>query len=124
MGLGDIFGRREDFDDEPRNEEQYMEVNVSGPSHESTGQGQTIQGKFGLKIENLDDYADTERVLRHIRDGSIVFLKIKGLKEKDMGELKRAVEKLKKSVLANSGDIVGAEENWLILTPEFVNVHR
>jgi len=125
MGLGDIFGRREEDDDEPHGEEQYMEVSVMGPSQDIGKEaGKSISGKFGLKIENLEDFADTERILRQIRDGSIIFLKIRGLKEKDMGELKRAVEKLKKSVMANNGDIIGAEENWLILTPEFVRVHR
>jgi len=121
MGLGDIFGRREEFDEDKK--EQYMEVSVMGPS-ESAGEVQNVAGKFGLRIESLEEFADTERVLRQIRDGSIIFLKIKGLKEKDMGELKRAVEKLKKSIAANNGDIIGAEENWLVLTPEFVRVHR
>jgi len=124
MGLGDIFGRRESFDEYEGENEQYMEVSVMSPPSEKIGNVEQLTGKFGLRIENLDDFADTERILRQIRDGSIILLKIKGLKEKDMGELKRAVEKLKKSILANNGDIVGAEENWLILTPEFVKVHR
>jgi SepF-like predicted cell division protein (DUF552 family) len=41
-----------------------------------------------------------------------------------MGELKRAIDKLKRSVIANRGDILGVEQNWLILAPEFVAVHR
>ena len=125
MGLGDIFGRRTEDESDESEKDQYMEVSVMGPSEISQpGAERSIGGKFGLMIESLEDFGDTERILRQIRDGSIIFLKIKGLKEKDMGELKRAVEKLKKSIMANNGDIIGAEENWLILAPEFVRVHR
>lgn len=117
MPLRNLFSRsREDFDE--LEGEEYLEVNVM----ESGAAKPT--GKLGIRIENLDEFADTERVLRQIREGSIIFLRIKGLRDKDMGELKRAVDKLKRSVTANNGDIVGIEQNWLIVTPEFVAVHR
>ena len=77
-----------------------------------------------IRVEKMEDFADTERILRSIRKGNVVFLKIKSLREKDMGELKRAVEKLKKIVSANNGDIAGVEQDWLIITPEFAMVER
>jgi len=92
-------------------------------AHEPESSPRSI-GKLGIKIEKLNDFADSDRILRHIREGSIVFLRIKGLKEKDMGELKRAVEKLKKSIVANSGDMVGVEQDWLILTPGYAAIQR
>ena len=82
------------------------------------------QGKVTISIDKLNEFADTERVLKSVRKGNIILLKIKGLKEKDIGELKRAVEKLKKAVMANNGDIAGVEQDWLILTPEAVGVER
>ena len=97
-------------------EGSWVEVNMSEP-----GAG---AGKVGITIEKLNEFADTERVLKSVRKGNVIFLKIKGLKEKDIGELKRAVEKLKKAVMANNGDIAGVEQDWLILTPEAVNVER
>ena len=113
-----IFKRNEEIDEEldTKEEEDYLEVNVLG--------AKDTKGKILIKIEKLNDFADTERVLRLLREGSIVFLKIKNLREKDIGELKRAVEKLKKSVIANNGDIAGVEENWLVLTPEYAAVER
>ncbi len=98
-------------------EEEYMEVNVMDTQEKRPG-------KIGIRIERLNDFADTDRVLKHIREGEIVFLNIKNLKDKDMGELKRAVDKIKKGVAANSGDIAGVEQNWLILTPHYAVVHR
>jgi len=94
-------------------EEEFIEVGVS----EST-----TPGKIGIAIEKLEDFADTDRILKVVREGSLVFLKIKGLREKDLGELKRAVEKLKKTVLAQNGEIIGVEQDWLILAPEHAKV--
>ena len=97
--------------------EEFIEVNVMDSDDKKTGH-------LGIKVERLAEFPDTERVLRAVRDGNVVFLKIKSLKEKDIGELKRAVDKLKKTVTANNGDIAGVEQDWLILTPEFAKVMR
>ena len=97
--------------------EEFLEVNVMD-SVTHTG------GKVGIKIEHLGEFSDTEKVLRALRDGFVVFLKIKSLKEKDLGELKRSVERLKKTVMAQNGDIAGVENDWLILTPAHAAVHR
>ncbi len=97
--------------------EDYMEINLTDAAAKGLG-------KIGIKIDKLTDFADTDRILKDVRDGSVIFLKIKGLKEKDIGELKRAVDKLKKTVLAQNGDIVGVEQDWLLISPEFAIVHR
>lgn len=114
MPFGKLFSR---LDQPEENEEEFLEVNVMDSEDRTTG-------KLGIRIEKLEEFTDTDHVLRALREGSIVFLKIKGLKDKDMGELKRAVEKLKRAVTANNGDIAGVESDWLILTPEFAAVHR
>ncbi len=106
-----LFGKKEEQG------EDYMEINVSDASSRGLG-------KIGIKIDKLSDFADTDRILKDVRDGAVIFLKIKNLKEKDIGELKRAVDKLKKTVLAQSGDIVGIEQDWLLISPEFAVVHR
>src|SRR3989338_5592794 len=106
-----LFGKKEDHP------EDYMEINVSDAAARGLG-------KIGVKIEKLSDFADTDKILKDVRDGSVIFLKIKALKEKDIGELKRAVDKLKKTVLAQNGYIVGVEQDWLLISPEFAVVHR
>ena len=116
MGLRDMFSRKVDEYDEFAGED-YMEVNLMDADERK-------MGKLGIRIESLDEFADTERVLKQVREGSIIFLRIKGLRDKDMGELKRAVDKLKKGVAANNGDIAGAEQDWLILTPHYAVIHR
>ena len=116
MPIRRIFSRKDMFVDEPE-EESYVEVNVMDSDDKRTG-------KIGIRIEKLSDFSDTERIVRHLRMGSIVFLKIRDLREKDMGELKRAIDKLKKTVLANNGEIVGVESDWVILAPEYATVER
>jgi len=85
--------------------------------------GETKQ-RVNVRIEDLEDYRDVETVQRLVREGNIVFLKIKSLREKNLGELKRAVQKLRKSSIAMNGDIVGVDDNFLVLCPQFARVYR
>jgi len=59
-----------------------------------------------------------------VRDGNIVFLRIRELREKNISELKRSVEKLKKTVVAMNGDIVGVDEDFLVITPTSAKIFR
>jgi len=104
--------------------EEYIEVDVGAGAAVAVSKAAGDKGKIGIVIETLSDFNETERVLRFVREGNVVFLKIKGLREKDLGELKRAVERLKRTVIAQNGDIVGVEQDWLLLVPEHVAVHR
>src|SRR3989344_6517423 len=118
MGLQNLFKGKE-FSSLDEGQE-YVEVNVADGLSGSPRE----LGKVGIVVEKLSEFSDTERVLKQIREGNIVFLKIKGLKEKDIGELKRAVERLKKTVMASHGEKIGIEQDWLILTPEHAVVNR
>lgn len=109
-----LFGN--EIEEPMQDDDSYVEVDMNAPT--------ATVGKVEISVEKLNEFADTEKILRDIRKGNIVFLKIKGLKEKDIGELKRAVEKLKKAIMANNGDIAGVEQDWLVLTPDAVNVER
>jgi len=116
MVLKNIFSKKPEAED-VEDGESYVEVNVMDSVEKK-------MGSMGIRVERLTEFSDTDRILKHVRKGSVIFLKIKDLKEKDMGELKRAVEKLKKSVIANNGDIAGVESDWLIITPEYAAVER
>jgi len=70
-----IFG--DDLEEAEGNEEHYMEVNVMDTDDKKTG-------RVRITIEKLNDFRDTDAVLRALRKGNIVFLKIKGLKERNM----------------------------------------
>src|SRR3989338_711891 len=85
---------------------------------------QPVDSRLLVEVERLDNYADSDRLQRKVREGNILLVKIKDLKAKDMEELKRSVDKLKKTCLAINGDIAGLGEDWLVLTPATAQVHR
>ena len=81
-------------------------------------------GKVPIRVDRLEDFADSDRIQKAIREGSIVLVKIKALKEKDLSELKRAIDKLRKTCIAMNGDIAGIDEDLIICTPSFAHVVR
>jgi len=81
-------------------------------------------GKIPVRVDRIEDFADTERIQKTLRDGSIVFVKIKSLKDKDLSELKRAIDKLRKTCIALNGDIAGIDEDWVLMCPSFAHVSR
>ena len=73
----------------------------------------------------ITDFADIKPALDSLREGyTIALLNIRPLKEKDIIELKRAVNKLKKTCDAIEGDIAGFGEDWIVVTPSFAQVYR
>lgn len=77
-----------------------------------------------VKAKTLQEYDDVEDVQRNLRDDSIVWVNIKPLKNKEMADLKRAVNRLKKTVKAVNGDMAGVDENWIVVCPEYAQIER
>jgi len=77
-----------------------------------------------VQVETLQSFADAERVQQLVRHGTIVFLRIKDLRQRDLTQLKRAVDKLKKTCHAMDGDIIGVDEDFLVLTPNTAKIFR
>ena len=83
------------------------------------------KSKVIVKPFTINKYEDIREILAAIREGyTIGIVNIAPLKEKDITELKRAIDKIKKTIEANEGDIAGFGENWLIVTPSFAKVWR
>lgn len=97
-------------------EEEFLELDVEGE--------EPTKKSLLIEIEKLENYNDADRLQKKIRDGNILMVKVRELRVKDGAELKRAVEKLKKTCLAIEGDIAGIGEDWLIVCPSNVKVHR
>lgn len=110
MALDKIFGGKREFD-----EEEFLELDHAGAPNIDA---------IPIRIAQVNDYGDIDMVQRALREGNIVLAKIKTLKEKDMSELKRAIERLRKTVTALNGDIAGVDENYIVATPSFARVDR
>lgn len=98
-------------------EEEYVELDTSG--HESS------KNKISVRPYAISDFADIKAILDALRDGNtIALVNIKPLKDKDLVELKRAINKLKKTCDAIEGDIAGFGDDYLVLTPAFAQIYR
>ena len=73
----------------------------------------------------IEDFQDIKPALDALREGfTVALLNIKPLRDKDLVELKRAVNKLKKTCDAIEGDIAGFGEDWIVVTPSFASIYR
>jgi len=97
-------------------EDEYIELKFEGEEAE--------REKIMVVIENLRNYADSDKIQRKLREGYIVLIKIKELKDKDLEELKRAISRIKKTCIAIGGDIAGISDDWVIATPHFAKIER
>ena len=82
-------------------------------------------GKIIVRTFNLTDFTDIKPVIDALREGStIILLNIRPLKEKDMIEMKRAINKVKKTVDAVEGDIAGFGDDYIVVTPKIAEIYR
>ena len=73
----------------------------------------------------VNDFADIKPALDSLREGmTVALVNIKQLRDKDLVELKRAINKIKKTCEAIEGDIAGFGEDWIVVTPSFASVYR
>lgn len=111
MGLRDTLNKI--LPSKPSGEEEFVEVTAAPENN-----------NVSVKIDSLASYSDTDRIQQTLREGTVIFLRIRDLREKDINELKRSVEKLRKTITAMDGDVVGVDEDFLVLTPKFAKIYR
>ena len=73
----------------------------------------------------IEEFEGIKPILDSLREGhTVALINIKPLKDKDLVELKRAINKLKKTCDAIEGDIAGFGENWIAAVPSFAYIYR
>jgi len=112
--LKNIFGGKND-QIEKLEPDEYVELE---PGNDNKNK------KVKIRVATLHEFRDSESVQKMLRNGDIVWVKIKPLKEKDMTDLKRAIDRIKKTVRSIDGDVAGIDEEWLVATPHYAHVHR
>jgi len=96
----------------------YVELGVTNDTHNPKDQ-------VMVRPFVLDDFEDIKQILDVLRHGkTIALVNIKPLKERDIVELKRAVNKLRKTCEAIDGDIAGFGEDYIVAVPYFARIHR
>ena len=111
-----IMGEKDDFFDDSEPREEYMELS-------STLDRQ--KAKVMVQPFVINEFQDIKPALDALREGyTIALINIKPLKDKDIVELKRAINKLKKTCDAMEGDIAGFGEDWIVVSPNFAQIYR
>lgn len=111
--------RKTTFGDNEEVQDEYVELNADQDF--SSGSGSRIT----VRPFSITDFSDIKPVLDALREGyTICLLNIEPLKEKDLVELKRAINKLKKTCDAIEGDIAGFGDDYIVVTPSFASIHR
>ena len=101
------------FEDEEQ--EEYAEIPAE------TG----VEKITDIFVEKLEGMINVDKAIKKVRNGSIVMLKIKQLREDNLDELKQCISKIKTAAANYGGDIAGAgDEEWLILTPAGAKIVR
>jgi len=73
----------------------------------------------------LEDFEDIKPVLDSLREGyTVALINIRPLRDRDLVELKRAINKLKKTCDAVEGDLAGFGDDWVAVVPSFATIHR
>jgi len=98
-------------------EEEYLELDTAVKKSGSS--------KVIVRPYVLEDFSDIKNIVDSLREGYTVgLINIKPLKDKDLVELKRAINKLKKTCDAVSGDIAGFGDDYIVVTPGFAEIYR
>ncbi len=96
--------------------QDYVELDTSGSADKS---------KVTVRPFTIGDFQDIKAILDVLREGTtIALVNIRPLKDKDLIELKRAINKLKKTSDAIGGDIAGFGDDYVVITPSFAKVFR
>jgi len=115
-GLKEKFGsaNSDHFDDYS---DDYLEIDADETNNKKS--------KVTIKTFVIREFEDVKDILDALREGyTIGLVNIKPIKDKDVVELKRAINKIKKTCDAIEGDIAGFGEDWIVATPSFAYVHR
>ena len=106
-------------------EEEIPEEEMTGEYVEIDEKVRDTRSKVIVKPYILEDFEDIKDILDDLREGNtIALINIKPLKDKDLVELKRAINKLKKTTDAIEGEIAGFGDDYIVVTPAFATIHK
>ncbi len=114
--ISEFLGGGEEPAEMKQGEQEYVELDTTPAD---------VKGKVVVRPFVIDTFEGIKEVIDSLREGyTIALVNIKPLKDKDIIELKRAINKLKKTTDAISGDIAGFGDDYIIVTPNFAKIHR
>ncbi|MBR9679872.1 MAG: cell division protein SepF [Candidatus Altiarchaeota archaeon] len=85
----------------------------------------TQNAKLKLDLMVMERYNDVEKVLNKFRSGDrIIIVKVSPLRDKDMTELKKAINRMKTHCNVTGADLAALDDSWIILVPPIVQIEK
>jgi SepF-like predicted cell division protein (DUF552 family) len=110
------FTGENSYEEASEGEEGYVELDTEADD---------LKSKIVVRPFVIEDFEDIKPILDSLREGyTIALINIRPLKDKDLIELKRAINKLKKTTDAIEGEIAGFGEDYIVVTPAFAQIYR
>ncbi len=82
-----------------------------------------VKKKIKLGLLVMERYTDVEKVLAKFRKAdSILIVKISVLRDRDMSELKKAIDRIKTHCNVTGAELAALDDNWIVLVPPIVEV--
>ena len=114
--IKDKFSSPSAYEEEHEGEEGYVELDT---------ESEDLKSKIMVRPFIIEDFEDIKPILDSLREGyTIALINIRPLKDKDLIELKRAINKLKKTTDAIEGEIAGFGEDYIVVTPAFAQIYK
>ncbi|MEK6962833.1 MAG: cell division protein SepF [Nanoarchaeota archaeon] len=112
--------RKNDYEEEGvAPSDDYVEISGEGENPRQGG------SKVVVRPFVVEDFTDVKPILDVLREGyTVALINIRPLKDKDLIELKRAINKLKKTTDAIEGDIAGFGDDYVVIVPSFAEIYR
>ena len=110
-----MFSKPRYSEDMDMGEQEYVELSA----------GEEGKAKITIRPFLLEDFSDIKPIVDSLREGyTVALINIRPLKDKDLSELKRSINKLKKTTEAIEGEIAGFGEDWIVATPAFAQIYK
>lgn len=84
-----------------------------------------VRSRLKLSLMVMERYVDIEKILARFRKADTVLLiRVASLRDKDMNELKKAVDRLKTHCEVTGSDLAALDDSWIVLVPPVVEIVR
>lgn len=101
-------------DEDLPEEEEFIEI-----------EAEKSKPKYYVKSFTLTEFEDIRDISKAVRSGNyVVLVDIKPLKNNDVVDLRRAINKLKSLTLEVAGEIAGISGDWIVITPHPISIEK
>jgi SepF-like predicted cell division protein (DUF552 family) len=115
MGIASIFGKI-------LGKPAVIKAGIPLPEAKVT---EEVSRKLKVLTAVVEKFQDTERILDYLRTGEyILLLKVKPLRDKDITELKRAINRIRTHCEATGADVAALDDSWIVVVPQSIFIER